>query len=76
MGKTIRFWSSMTLLGLAVLFTVQNVAIVEVSFLFWTLKLPRAILLFIIFAAGALFGWILGSVRQPARHDDTLTKGE
>ena len=53
MTKDFRFWFGLALLGLAVLFTLQNVTIVEVSFLFWTLKLPRAILLFVIFAAGA-----------------------
>ncbi len=53
----------MVVLGVVVLFTIQNVAVVEVSFLFWTLKLPRAILLFVIFAAGALVGWIFSRIK-------------
>lgn len=64
MTKDFRFWLNMALLGLAILFTLQNVTIVEVSFLFWTLKLPRAILLFVIFAAGAVFGWVAGRLHE------------
>ena len=65
MAKDFRLWFGMTLLGLAVLFTLQNVATVEVSFLFWTIRLPRAILLFVIFAAGAAFGWAFGRMHPP-----------
>ncbi len=68
MAKDIRFWFGIALLGLAVLFTLQNVAVVEVSFLFWTITLPRAILLFVIFAAGAIFGWVFGRLHPP-NHD-------
>lgn len=58
MAQAIRFWAGMTVLGLVVIFTIQNVTTVEVTFLLWTLKLPRAILLFLVFAAGALSGWL------------------
>ena len=70
MARDFRFWFSMTVLGLAVLFTIQNIATVEVSFLFWSMTMPRAVLLFVIFAAGAVFGWVSGRLHE-ARH---LTK--
>jgi len=71
MVKDFRFWFSMTLLGLAVLFAVQNVATVEVSFLLWTLKMPRAILMFLVFVAGALFGWIFSKLHTPVQKRHT-----
>ena len=70
MTKDFRFWFGLALLGLAVLFTLQNVTIVEVSFLFWTLKLPRAILLFVIFAAGAIFGWVFSRLHPPPHRNE------
>lgn len=67
MAKDIRFWFSMFILGLVVLFTLQNIATVEVKFLIWSLMLPRAIVLFLTFAAGAAIGWILGRTRKTGR---------
>ncbi len=66
MARTIRFWAAMTVLGLVVIFTIQNVAVIEVTFLLWTLKLPRAILLFLVFAAGAVCGWLFSHWHKPA----------
>lgn len=64
MTKSVRFWFGIIVLGFVVLFTLQNVAVVEVNLLFWAVSLPRAILLFIIFAAGAMVGWILGRTHK------------
>ncbi len=64
MSRDIRIWLTIGILGLVVLFTLQNVVTVEVSFLFWTVKLPRAILLFVVLAIGILLGWILKSVHR------------
>ncbi len=43
--------------GLVVLFIVQNVTVVEVRFLFWTLSMSRALLMFFILAIGIVIGW-------------------
>lgn len=70
MAQNIRFWAGMTVLGLVVIFTIQNVTVVEVTFLLWTLKLPRAILLFLVFAAGVACGWIFSRWHRPAQIHD------
>ena len=44
------------IIGLIVLFTLQNVATVEVSFLVWSITMPRAVLMFLVFAGGVLAG--------------------
>ncbi len=50
--------------GLAVLFIIQNVAVVEVQFLFWATQMPRSLLMFILIAIGFVIGWFLhGYVR-------------
>lgn len=48
----------MVLIGLLIVFAIQNVATVEVNFLIWNLKLPRAVLYFGIFAIGMFIGWL------------------
>lgn len=58
------------LIGLALVFAIQNVADVEVQFLFWSIALPRAIMILAVLAMGMLIGWIMHGVharrmRQP-----------
>ena len=49
------------LAGLAVLFIIQNVAVAEIRFLFWTLSMSRSLLMFFILAIGIVLGWLLHS---------------
>ena len=51
--------------GLAVLFIIQNVAVVEIQFLFWSTHIPRSLLMFLLIAIGIMIGWFLHSY---ARH--------
>ena len=50
---------SLILAGLAVLFIIQNVTVVEIRFLFWTLSMSRSLLMFFILAIGIVLGWLL-----------------
>jgi uncharacterized integral membrane protein len=59
----------LALSGLTLLFIVQNLAIVEVQFLFWSFALPRVVLLSIIFAVGILTGWLLSSYLTHSREE-------
>lgn len=52
------------LTGLVVLFIVQNVAAVEIQFIVWSMRVSRALLLFIILSIGILIGWALQSYSQ------------
>ena len=49
----------MILAGLAVVFIIQNVAVMELRFLFWTLSLSGALLMILILSAGIFLGWLL-----------------
>ena len=49
----------LVLLGAAVLFIIQNVAVVEIQFLFWSMQLSRSLLMFLVLAVGILVGWFL-----------------
>ena len=64
MGHRIRPVVSIVLIGLVLVFAVQNVADVEVQFLIWSFALPRAILIVVVFALGMLIGWVLHSLRR------------
>ena len=48
-----------TLAGFALLFTVQNVAAVDVTFLVWTISMSRALLILFTLSIGFLLGWFL-----------------
>jgi len=60
----------LTLAGLAVLFIIQNVAVVEIQFLFWSARMPRSLMMFLLLALGIIIGWFLhGYVKyRKARH--------
>lgn len=45
---------AVALTAVAAIFMLQNFAIVEVNFLAWSVRLPRAILLLIVFSLGAV----------------------
>jgi uncharacterized integral membrane protein len=50
---------ALVLAGLAVIFIVQNVTVVEVKFLLWSVEISRALLMFLLLAAGIVIGWFL-----------------
>jgi len=52
---------ALILAGFAVLFIVQNVVVVEIRFLFWTLSMSRSILTFFLLAIGVIIGWLVHS---------------
>lgn len=70
MSEQLRLWATILIVGLLALFTFQNLVTVEVTFLFWAVQLPRAILVFVVFAFGALLGWILCSARRHRRRSE------
>ena len=52
------------LIGLALVFTLQNTQVVEVRFLFWKLSMSQVLLIFLLLASGALLGWLAGSASR------------
>jgi uncharacterized integral membrane protein len=47
--------------SLAVVFIAQNVAVVEIGFLFWRASMSSALLIFFTLMIGFLLGWFLHS---------------
>ena len=52
---------SLVMAGMAVLFIIQNVTVVELRFLFWTLSMSRALFMSLILSTGIIMGWLLHS---------------
>lgn len=50
---------ALVLASCVVVFIVQNVTVVEVSFLFWSIALSRSLLIFFSFILGLAVGWFL-----------------
>ena len=51
----------LVLAGFAVLFIIQNVSVVEIQFLIWSIQMSLSILMFLLLAIGILMGWSLHS---------------
>jgi putative membrane protein len=47
------------LIGLILIFVLQNTQVVEVRFLFWTVSMSRALILIGTLAIGLIGGWLL-----------------
>lgn len=52
---------TLVLIGLVVVFIIQNVAVVEIHFLFWKLSMSRSLFIFFLMAIGIVTGWLLHS---------------
>ena len=62
---SIKLIIGLILAAVVVLFILQNVTTMELTFLFWTLSMSRALLMFLILSIGILLGWLLhGSFRR------------
>ena len=48
---------------LVIIFMVQNVDVVDITFLAWTMHLPRAIMILIVFVLGIGVGYVARGVR-------------
>jgi uncharacterized integral membrane protein len=47
------------ILAVVFVFTLQNYRAVEIRFLFWSIELSASILIFLVFLAGLLAGYLL-----------------
>ncbi len=59
---SIKLILGLILAGIVIIFTIQNVTTVELKFLFWSLSMSRALLMFLVFAIGIILGWLLNGI--------------
>jgi uncharacterized integral membrane protein len=52
------------LIGVVVIFVLQNTQVVEVRLLFWTISMSRALMLFGTLAIGLVGGWLITLPRR------------
>lgn len=57
----VKIISMIVLIALVIVFVIQNVTVVEITFLFWSLQMSRALLIFFLLAIGIVIGWLLHS---------------
>lgn len=60
--------------SMAVLFIAQNVAVVEISFLYWRVSMSSSLLIFFTITTGFLLGWFVHSylVYRQSRNKNLL----
>lgn len=52
------------LAAIIVLFTLQNIEIVELRLLLWKISMPRALMIFLVLVVGIVLGWILSELKR------------
>jgi len=57
---------------LVIIFMVQNMEVVEISFLPWSIHLPRAIMILIVFALGSAVGYVVRGIRIRKKRKEAL----
>ncbi len=57
----LRLTIGLTLLLLFSLFVIQNAAVVEIDFLFWSFALSRSLMIIIVLMVGIIIGWLAHS---------------
>jgi len=60
--------------SLAAIFIIQNVAAVEVTFLFWSISMSRALLVFFTLVAGIILGWFLNTYYSYRKAKEELSE--
>ncbi len=50
---------SASLILIVIIFIVQNTAVTELRFLFWTLAMSRSLMMFLLLGIGITAGWFL-----------------
>lgn len=74
----LKLFSILALIALAAIFIVQNVEVVELRFLFWTLAMSRALLFVFLVLVGIAVGWLLRGhfLKKPELHKPEPHKPE
>lgn len=57
----LRLTLALVLVSMAVIFIAQNIAVVEIGFLYWKASMSIALLIFFTLMTGLLLGWLLHS---------------
>lgn len=62
--RNVKLVASLLLVGLVVIFVVQNAEVLQVNLFFWTVEARRAVVLFVVLAIGVAVGWTACSARR------------
>ena len=68
MSRNLELVASLILVGLVVIFVVQNMEILTVQFLLWSFEIRRSFLIFIVLGIGIMVGWAVR--KMPKRKFD------
>jgi putative membrane protein len=60
------------LIGMVIVFVLQNTQVVEVRFLFWTVLMSRALMLIGTLAIGLFVGWLLALPKRKKAREDKI----
>lgn len=62
--------AAIVLIVMVLIFVLQNVNVVELRFLFWTLTMSRALLFILLLVVGMVLGWLIHGHSFRTKHPD------
>jgi len=68
--KNIKLIIALVVIGLTIIFIVQNAAVVQIQFLFWSVEISRSLLILILLCIGIIAGWLFGTfikIKKPSK---------
>jgi uncharacterized integral membrane protein len=75
-GGKVKFIIGIVIGILVVIFILQNTEVVEIGFLFWTISISRALMVFMVFIVGILLGAVLKGMGKKKKKKSELPKAE
>lgn len=77
----IKLATTILIIVLLVVFIVQNLAVVELNFLFWSVAMRRSLIILSVFSIGILIGWLARGIlehreKNRTRQTDASSKHE
>lgn len=60
--RYVKLAAIIVLILLLLVFIVQNAAVVEFEFLFWSVSMRRAVMIISVFAIGFIFAWMIRGI--------------
>ena len=72
--SNLKLYFGVFLVLMVVIFTLQNTEVVTTRFLFFDFSLSRALMIFLLFCAGVLTGWVMRGVRTRSRQRNAEIK--
>jgi uncharacterized integral membrane protein len=69
---SLKLFTSLILIALTAIFIVQNVSVVEIRILFWSISMSRSLMFVFLLLIGIIIGWLLRGHMSHKKKSETI----